>query len=166
MTGVDGAARPPVGGVCPLVFDVRPDGSGLSTTIVDAIATLVTTIRYGEVYGEADTDRLGFVRAIEAFDATSEEAGAIATSDLRPADGIDDTFLEVPAAARLVFRAHLHNVTIAPADYEQTFRLDLRVYGDGHELTTRRVRVIVPIGSSASDGGVTDGSVDGTVLDE
>jgi hypothetical protein len=45
-TGIEGASRDPVehGGqdVCPLVFDVRPDGTGLGEIIVDAIEQLAS----------------------------------------------------------------------------------------------------------------------------
>ena len=157
-TGVDGGPRAPREGRCPLVFDIRADGSGLAEATVDAIADLLSTVRYAEVWGETD-DALGFVRSIEAV-AAEPPAGvdAPALADRRPeGDGVDDTFLEVGPGTRLRFRAHLRNETIPPADYDQIFNLVLEVVGDGVTLLSERVRVIVPRGrldgGSALDAG-------------
>jgi hypothetical protein len=157
-TGVDGESRPPAGGRCPLVFDVRSDGTGLSETIVDAITDLLSTVRYDEVWAESD-DRLGFVRAFEALSATPPEGVSPPTAaDRRPAgDGVDDTFLAVGHGTLLRFRAILRNETIPPADYDQYFNLTLRVVGDGVTLASRRIRVTVPRGRQ--DGG--EAPVDG-----
>lgn len=162
-TGVDGRTRAPRDGVCPLVFDVRPDGSGLAVATVDAIADLLSTVRYAEVWGETD-DALGFVRSIEALDAEPPPGvDAPARADRRPAgDAIDDTFLDVGPGTRLRFRAHLRNETIPPADYDQIFNLVLEVVGDGVTLLSERVRVIVPRGrldaGTGADGGFDAGS--------
>lgn len=145
-TGIDGALRSATGGRCPLVFDVRSDGSGLSAAVVDAIADLLGTVRYDEVWGETD-DRLGFVRAIEAVSATVPSgAPPVARADLRPRDGVEDTFVSVGPGGRLRFRAILRNETIPPADYDQYFNLTLTILGDGVTLASRRVRVTVPRG--------------------
>lgn len=146
-TGIDAAPRPPVSGACPLVFDIRPDGSGLADAIVDAIAGLLSTVRYDEVWGETD-DAIGFVRSIEAVSAEPPEGIAPpGRADRRPAgDGVDDTFLGVGPGTLLGFRAVLRNEVIAPADYDQIFNLTLRVVGDGVTLLARTIRVIVPRG--------------------
>src|SRR5690606_1551497 len=146
-TGVDGGTRAPREGRCPLVFDIRADGSGLAEATVDAIADLLSAVRYAEVWGQTD-DALGFVRSIEAVAAEPPAgADAPALADRRPAgDGIDDTFLEVGPGTRLRFRAHLRNETIPPADYDQIFNLVLEVVGDGVTLLSERVRVVVPRG--------------------
>ena len=155
-TGIDGAPRPPTGGVCPLVFDVNPDGSGLATAVVDAIADLLSTVAYDQVWGETD-DSLGFVRAIEAVEAVAPpDIDPPTLGDLRPIDGTDDTFLAVGAGTLLRFRAILRNVTIPPADYDQVFNLELRIVGDGVTLLTRTIRVIVPRGRL--DAGVDAGN--------
>lgn len=179
-TGVDGAPRPPVAGACPLVFDIHADGSGLGEAIVDAIAGLLATVRYDQVWGESD-DAIGFVRSIEAVGATPPEGiGAPGRGDLRPAgDGIDDTFLGVGPGTRLRFRAVLRNETIAPADYDQIFNFTLRVVGDGVTLLSRTIRVIVPRGRldagapgavdaeapGAADAGAPDAGADAASLD-
>jgi hypothetical protein len=169
-TGIAGASRAPRAGVCPLVFDVRSDGSGLGTAIVDVIADLLATVSYDEVWGETD-DRLGFVRAIEAFEATPPSGTPEpARADRRPTDGIDDTFLSVSPGTRLRFRAVLRNETIPPADYDQVYNLTLRIVGDGVTLLTRRLRVIVPrgrldAGTPALDAGADSGAADSGAAD-
>lgn len=164
QTGIDGAPRAPTGDTCPLVFDINSDGSGLGTAVVDAIADLLSVVAYDEVWGETD-DSLGFVRAIEAVEATPPPMIDPPTvGDLRPADGIDDTFLDVGIGTRLRFRAVLRNETIPPADYDQIFNLELRIVGDGVTLLTRTIRVIVPRGriDAGVDGGRDGGSDAGT----
>jgi hypothetical protein len=154
-TGIDGAARPPRAGVCPLVFDVNADGSGTGDTIVDAIVDLLATIQYDEVWAETD-DALGLVRTLEATEAEPPpEIAPPERADRRPpGDGIDDTFVGVGPGTRLAFRAVLRNETIPPADYDQIFRVELRVVGDGVTLTTRTLRIVVPRGRL--DAGVPD----------
>ncbi|MFK7985305.1 MAG: hypothetical protein AB8I08_04670 [Sandaracinaceae bacterium] len=153
-TGIDGASRAASGGVCPLVFDVRENGSGLSETIVDAIADLLATVRYREVWGESD-DRLEFVRSIEAFEATPPPGAPMPErADRRPPDGIDDTFLQVTPGTQLGFRVRLRNEGVPPADYDQVFRIVVRIVGDGITLTSRSFRIVVPAGRV--DAGVPD----------
>ncbi len=183
-TGLGGASRPPTSSGCVLVFDVASDGSGLSDAIIDSIGDLTDTLSYGEAYGEAVDDRLAFVRAIEALDATPPAGGTAPTrGDLRPTDGIDDTFLGVRSGTEIRFRAHLANLTIEPADYDQVFRVVIRVLGDGLVLVERTVRVTVPRGrldggpsddagpggssdASSSDAGPSDAGVDDAGVDD
>ncbi|MGF1465199.1 MAG: hypothetical protein ACFCGT_03620 [Sandaracinaceae bacterium] len=154
-TGVDGAERPPQDGRCPLVFDVRDDGSGLASAVVDGITGFLDTVRYAEVYGESD-DGLGFVQAIEAVEATGPVG--IERADRRPAeDGILDTFVDAPPGVTLRFRAVLRNTRIPPADYDQIFRITVRVVGDGITLATRTLRVVVPFGRLDAGTGQVDG---------
>jgi hypothetical protein len=146
-TGLRGASRPPVGEVCPLVFDLAEDGTGLSDVIVQAIADLLRSLSYAEVYGEARDDRLGFVHAIEAVSARVE-AGGVAPSrtDERPADGILDTFRDVERGVTMSFEALLVNDVLPPADYEQHITFAIDILGDGVVIATRTVRVTVPRG--------------------
>jgi hypothetical protein len=171
-TGIDGSLREPSFGVCPLVFDVDRDGTGLSDTIVDAIVEFVNSIGFDEVWGEAEDDRLGLVRAVEARDATPP-AGVTppGIADLRPAgDAIGDTFTMVGAGTELVLVAHLRNTTIPPADYDQIFRVTIAVHGDDIVLVRRVIRVVVPRGrlprpDAGMDGGPVDAGTDGGTAD-
>ncbi|WP_169791557.1 hypothetical protein [Sandaracinus amylolyticus] len=158
-TGIEGAPRGTVEGTCPLVFDVAPDGTGLSTTLVDAIGDLLDTVQWNEVWGEADDEGLGFVRAVAAIEARVEGGAAPPTrEDRRPSgDGVADTFAGVRPGTSVRFELVLRNTTVAPADYEQVFRVSVRILGDGLDLVERTVRVIVPRGRLV-DGGVDSGA--------
>jgi len=167
-TGIDGTDVAPRDDVCPLVFDVNSDGTGVGATIVDAIVGLLSTVQYEEVWAETD-DGIGFVRTIEAVEADPPPGvDPPGVADRRPpGDGIDDTFTDVGPGTRLAFRAILRNETIPPADYDQFFNLVLRVVGDGVTLLSRTIRVIVPRGrldAGAPDAGALDaGPVDSGV---
>jgi hypothetical protein len=174
-TGVDGSVRPPVGGMCPLVFDVELDGSGLTTAIVDAIHDLLDTVAWAEVWGQAD-DPSSFVRAIRAVDAVVPPGVPVpGRADRRPADGIDDTFEDVRPGTDVRFEAVLRNETIPPADYDQVFRVRIEILGDGLTLVERTIRVVVPRGrldagidgaiAPASDAGDDAGQEDAGVGD-
>lgn len=158
-TGIDGDPRPPTGGVCPLVFDISADGTGLSDAVIDALAELVDSVRFTEVHGVAIDDRLRFVRVVEATGANPPPGiDPPEVTDERPADSIDDTFRNVGPGTELVFVAHLHNVTMPPADYDQIFRVAIEIRGDGLTLARRVVRIIVPFGRLSRDAGTDAGS--------
>jgi hypothetical protein len=50
-TGLGGAARSPVAGRCPLVYDIAPDGTGLSRTVADGIGAVLDTIAFSAIHG-------------------------------------------------------------------------------------------------------------------
>lgn len=158
-TGIDGETYPPSSGRCPLVFDIDPEGNGLSDAIIDSIVNLLDSVQYDEVYGEVLDDRLGFVRAVEALEATTADGLMPPRSaDLRPMDGIDDTFQMVRIGTDLRFAIRLRNTTIPPATYDQIFRLSVQILGDGNVLDEVTIRVIVPAGFL--DAGITDAGTD------
>lgn len=158
-TGIDGSANPPVGGVCPLVFDIAPDGTGLSRALSGGILSLLATVRYAEVYPAVTDDRFGFVQAVEASAAVPPAGAAAPTlADAHPpGDGIADTFVQVAAGTQLTFAVHLRNDVLPDADYDQVFRVTVTIYGDAQLLATQVVRVVVPA-VSPTDGGLSDGS--------
>ncbi len=145
-TGLGGAPRGAVGGRCPLVFDIAADGTGLSEALVDAVVSLVDSVAYDEVWGEAVGDPLRFVRAVEAREATpAPGAPAPGRADRRPAgDGVLDTFTDVRAGTRVAVAAILRNETVREADYDQAFRLTLELRGGTLVLRRLTVRVVVP----------------------
>ncbi len=159
-TGVDGASNPPVDGVCPLVFDITRDGTGLSNAMVDALVALLDSVRFDEVYGEAVDDDLGFVSAIEARSATvpagTTEPGR---EDRHPAgDDVLDTFVDVRPGTGLELVARFRNDLLSPEDYDQVFRVTVQVLGDGLVLAERVVRVVVPRHRLDADGGMDAGA--------
>ncbi len=167
-TGIDGSPRDATAGVCPLVFDIDHDGTGLSDAVADSIVELVNSIGFSEVWGEGEDDRLHFVRTVEARDATVAPAvPPPGREDLRPPDdGVLDTFTHVGAGTSLVLVAHLRNTTIPPADYDQIFRVTIAIHGDDVVLARRVIRVVVPRDRLARpDGGAMDASTDGPTAD-
>ncbi len=147
-TGLAGGTHLPVGGVCPLVYDLLPDGTGLSGTIVEGLYRLLDAAVYDEVHGEADDDPREFVTAIESFSAVTPDGSAPpARVDRRPAgalDGVDDTFVAVRANVRLTFQLRLRNLMVPDEEFPQVFFVPVTVLGDGVVLRQIVVRVIVP----------------------
>ncbi|MCB9628880.1 MAG: hypothetical protein H6725_16020 [Sandaracinaceae bacterium] len=167
LTGLNGAARPPEGGQCPLLFDIASDGTGLSDAILDAITGLVETLSYRHVRAEFDTDRLGFIESFEATSATALMGVTPPTRvDSPPTDGVFDAFEDVRGGTELVFTLRLRNVLLRDLDYEQAFRITVRIVGDGVVLAEQTLRIVVPAVSpeGAGDAGPADaGPLDGGV---
>lgn len=144
-TGVEGSAQSPVSGVCPLVFDIYPDGTGLSTAMQSALVGLVTSIDYARVVGSVSGDRHGLVQGVVAALA-SPPAGLPqpATEDTTPGDGLDDSFLAVRTGTRLAFDLVVRNDDFPSQTYEQSFRVRVRVTADSVVLVDSWVRLVVP----------------------
>jgi len=144
-TGVDGAPLAPVGGVCPLVFDILADGTGLGSALVDGVTGLVSTIDFDEVVGAVEDDRLGFVRAVRATSATPPVGiPGPGTGDSTPSDGVPDSFVSVRAGTHLVFDLLLVNDAFPSQTYEQTFRVRLRIRADSAVVVDEWIRIVVP----------------------
>ncbi|MCB9661340.1 MAG: hypothetical protein H6726_27075 [Sandaracinaceae bacterium] len=167
-TGLGGASRAPESGRCPLLFDIASDGTGLSDVILDAIAGLVGTLSFDRVSAEFDTDRLGFIASFEAASATPPDGVPPPTRvDSTPTDGILDAFEGVHGGTELVFDLGLRNVLLRQLDYEQVFRIRVRIVGDGVTLLEETVRVVVPAATPVSmDGGTDLGAMDLGGMDE
>ncbi len=142
-TGIAGATRMAAAGTCPLVFDVNPDGSGLSGVIEDAIVRLLDTVRYRSVRSSIEDDRLSFVQVVAAV-AESGGAENATRVDQSPVDGVEDTFVDVRARTKLTFEVRLRNTLIPSADYEQVFRVRVNIVGDDVVLCEHIIRVRVP----------------------
>lgn len=163
-TGVNGQDNPPVGGVCPLVFDIDAKGAGVSDTVVDAVVTLVNALRFSEVYAEVTDDPLGFVNYIEATTATAPPGINVPLSDDRraPFDGRADTFVNVGPGVSLNFSVSLENNVLPSApDYPHIFRVPIEIIGDGIVLATHVLRLIVPP-ATGDDTGLDDNSDGGS----
>lgn len=150
-TGIDGAALDPVDDngedVCPLVFDVRPDGTGLADVIVGAIEQLaslasldISAVPLGEPEGlrgevlPAGTDTADFIEAITP--EPPPPAGA-------RIDG--DVFRDVQPGSTVEFRLRARNDFVPHTFETQLFTIDIHVLGDGVTvLDERKVYVVVP----------------------
>ncbi|MDP3276390.1 MAG: hypothetical protein Q8Q09_14425 [Deltaproteobacteria bacterium] len=165
-TGLRGATRAARDQSCPLVYDVAPDGSGLSRTVVDGIFALLDTLAYESVHGESDNPQ-GFVRAIEAVSSRTVAGGAEPTREDRlPSsgpDGIADTFARVAPATTLNFAIRLQNNTVREGLYPQSFLLRVRLVGDAMTLREYVIRVIVPEGPKWDAGVGQDSATDATM---
>lgn len=150
-TGIDGAARPPVttatGDVCPLVFDVRPNGTGLGDLIVDAIRQLasygtldISAVAVGEatgVHGEVlppGRTTADFIKSIHP------EPPAPPGSTI-----VGDVFRSVTPGSTVRFRLSAQNDFQRHTTRPQLFTIEIHVLGDAVTLLdVRNVYVIVP----------------------
>jgi len=152
-TGIGGKSVAPFRDSCPLVFDVAANGTGLASSVDDAVVGLLEGVSFGEVHAEIGDDPLGFVQRVELAPLAQPSGVATpGTSDRLPPgdpDGVADTYLDVTRKTRLGFKITLRNERIAGADDDQRFRLSIRLLGDGVLLEERLLRVRVP----AADGG-------------
>lgn len=151
-TGVNGALRPALdrgGGsfVCPVVFDVLPDGRGLGALIVDAIAQLATlgtldisTATVGQLQGmrgevlPAGTTTADFITAVTPVGPPPPNATIVG-----------DVFQNVTPGSTVTFQVDAFNAFVPATADDQLFAIDLDVLGDVVTLLdVRRVFVIVP----------------------
>jgi hypothetical protein len=147
-TGIAQTALPAVEGHCPLVYDVRSDGSGLSRTISDGVLALLEEVRFDEVHADTSNDRLHFITDVRTEPA-KQPSGVPAPipRDRLPSekpDGVPESYVEVDRRSLLGFRVTLQNQTIAPRDVPQRFRVAVEVVGDSVRLEERLLRVVVP----------------------
>lgn len=153
-TGIGGSTYPPIGGACPLVFDVLSDGTGLTGTIIEAITSLVESIRFAEVTIAPADDRLGFITRATAASASSPSGVPLpVTADVSPADGNAERFLDVFSGTTLRFELALANRLLPELDYAQIFLLDVAIVADGAVILAERIRVVVPARPLPDAGG-------------
>lgn len=142
-TGVGGATHPPdaATGLCPLVFDVNPDGTGLGDLIVQAIIDLVS-LGTLDVSGTpvGDPALLPLLDTAQFIKSITPVAPAPNGSTI---DG--DIFRDVPSGAQVNFNLTARNDFVPEGPEIQLFQLDIHVLGDlVTVLDVRRVFVIVP----------------------
>lgn len=151
LTGVGGSPRDPVVvnnvAVCPVVFDVLPDGTGLGSLIVDAVAQLATqgvldisTKTIGQpkgLLGEKITpgfDTADFIKSVTPV--PPPPAGATIQGDV---------FLHVTPGSTVTFLVSGFNDFQPATTKDQLFACDVDVVGDGITvLDVHKVYIIVP----------------------
>jgi hypothetical protein len=139
-----GAVRPDG---TPLVFDIASNGSGLDSTVVDAVAELASstpqdvTTRRENVPGNPDEfDATRFILSIVPFEGylPSGDAGGYASKD-------STTFHAVIPGTMVEFSIDFHNSVRPPGEVAQIFLARIIVIGNGvTDLDSRNVYVIVP----------------------
>jgi hypothetical protein len=147
-TGLAGALLPSYGDVCPWVFDVDYNGTGLAKSITDAVVGLLDDARFTAVHAEVGDDPLGFIEKIELMPIKQRAGVAMPqTSDLLPTgapDGIADSYLDVNREHKLGFAVTLRDARIAPSDYDQRFRVSVRLVADSVLLEERVLAIRIP----------------------
>ncbi len=144
---VDAAGRP-------ILFEISADGSGLDTSIVDAIRTLAeetpqdisAVVRDGEdrppEVGPVDAAR--FIKAItpyRLFEGVSHDCPDPTRCD-------DQRFFDVTPGSTVTFRIRFLNDFQEPRSHAQVFLATIVVLGNGvAELDAREVIIVVPSGS-------------------
>ncbi len=139
----------------PIVFNISGSGTGLGTSLVDAVRTLAeetpqdisTTVRDGADFPEGipPVDAGSFIKAITPFEAY--DGAALVGSDDIPRD--DAQFYGVTPGVQVVFKVRFLNDVVAPTRSSQIFRATILVIGNGiAELDAREVVIVVPAGSA------------------
>jgi len=131
----------------PLVFDISEDGSGLSTTVVDAVASLVggtpqdVSTRTENVTGNPDDfNATLFIKSIVPVEGYRD---GVAGAGYDSKD--DTTFYRVIPGTLVDFAIDFYNDVRPPADTAQIFRARIIVVGNGvADLDARNVYIIVP----------------------
>jgi hypothetical protein len=144
------AARP----LCPLVYSVREDGSGLAGTVSDAIMDLALFMHFSTLHTEArdnpatpavDESRF-YLRGIpvSADPATCSTMPGVADRLPPPTgDGAFDSFIDVPPGCLVTFQIVAQNDGFVPATCEdQVFDLDVIIVGDDVVEADRRTVVV------------------------
>jgi hypothetical protein len=148
-TGIDGGANSPVSWmgeqVCPLVYDVRGNGSGLSSTLVDAVTSLISYIEFSVVSIRVRDDPHGFFRyAIPRSAEPPPGADPPTVADL-DGDYIYESFIGVQPGTVLEFTIVLYNDAVPSTAVDQVFTIVLEVVGDGLTvLDEKEVVIVVP----------------------
>jgi hypothetical protein len=135
----------------PLVFDIGDDGSGLDSTVIDAIKTLADRVKFDvdaiveDVAGDAldGRDLVRSIRPLAAFPSTGVDAIE------------EDSFRGVLPGTRVTFVLTLRNDRIVPTDEPQIVPIRVVFRGDSRSrLSSTDLDIVIP--SRDGDGCPTD----------
>jgi len=136
-TGLNGAGVAAESGLCPLVFHISGDGTGLGDAITTGITKLLDsqTMDVTAVLVDDSSDSVDAVAAfIDSAEADTSAGGdcasglAVIDSDT---DGTNDTFLDVPGGQTVCFTIHPRtNDTVSATSKTQVYKVTLALYGD------------------------------------
>lgn len=147
LTGVGNSPVPPVSRVCPLVFDVLPNGSGLGDLIVDAIVRLASlgTLDISTALEGFATDLVGEPLPSGLTSARFLQSVTPVPPPPPGATIAGDEFKDVRTGSRVTFRVTARNDFLRPADHVRLFDANIQVLGDRVTLLdVRRVYIVVP----------------------
>lgn len=140
----------------PIVFNVSSDGSGLGTSVVQAVRVLAeetpqdisTGTRDGPDF-PAELAPVDATRFIKSITPVRRLEGGIPTLTCPATDRCDDvTFYAVTPGDLVDFLVHFRNDFQTPIDTAQLLRATIIVLGNGvAELDRREVVIVVPAGS-------------------
>ncbi|MEM1418716.1 MAG: hypothetical protein AAGH15_27725, partial [Myxococcota bacterium] len=147
-TGVAGATLPPETDdegelFCPLVFNARANGSGLSGTLVDAISDLVTSIQFESVSMRVVGDPNGFIQATIPRSATPPAGADPPTVADRDGDFIFDSFVDITPGTVVSFTVLAFNDAVPQTATDQVFTVTLQIIGDDVTVLDEETVVIV-----------------------
>ena len=128
---------------CPLVFNARTNGSGLSSTLVDAIGDLVTSIQLDSVSLRVLGDPNGFVQATIPRAATPPAGAPAPTVADRDGDSIFDSFVDISPGTVVSFTVLAFNDAVPRVPEDQVFTVTLQVVGDDVTVLDETTVVIV-----------------------
>ncbi len=135
----------------PLVFNISSGGGGLDSTVVDAVASLVSgtpqdvTTRTENVDGNPDGfDATLFIQAIVPDEGYNGSLSG-AMPGVTYASKDETTFYQVIPGTLVDFNIDFYNDVREPADVAQVFQALIIVVGNGvADLDSRNVYIIVP----------------------
>ena len=156
-TGVNGAAREPVGASrrCRLNFKYTPGSATLANSVVSAIKAIsggsiydVTAAAVNDPANPGGVDATKFIRAMRAKDEGDAAQGCAArqAKDTN-GDGVNDTFVGVTIGAKVCFEVIPEtNAFVTPTEAAQFFTAKIEVRGvpGAIVLDTRDVLLLVP----------------------
>ncbi len=154
-TGQNGAGMTPDGdGLCPVVFDVAPNGTGVSTNIVTGIQMLTRFATF-----DVPTDKQGVATDVDGNPLPSGTTTADFIKAVTPTSFVlppppptlpnptfdATTFHNVTPGTQVSFSVNAYNDFVQQTDQAQIFRATIRVLAGGcTPLDQRDVLILVP----------------------
>ncbi len=155
-TGSNGTGRGAAADGCPLVFDVGGDGTGLSTSIITGIASVIDFGSYNistrlrpdaSELASSGVDTTCFISAIRPQDFVGTGGSCTSTPEFADFDGDGelDGFSHVTPGTQVIFDIEAMNDCVPPTAVPQTFILYIDVVGGGAAvLDSQIVTILVP----------------------
>lgn len=159
-SGIDGVGIfPDVDGLCPLVFEIDGDGSGLDESIVNAIDVLTQFVRYELTAAPRDdpaddVDALCFVGAVSILDFVGPPGSCVVLPETLDVDGdgVAETLRDATPRTRVTFEIEAVNQDIHDVDGDGdteevcapngTYGLFLDVIAEGGTVVATRHLVV------------------------